>query len=66
MGNVKNNLISIGQLSRKLKLPIVWLKVQADNGVLPCINARGKLLFNLHAVKKRLSELAAKGDSNEQ
>ena len=61
MENVKDNLISIGQLSRKLNIPIVWIKEQADNSILPCISAGGKLFFNIQAVKKRLAELAAKG-----
>lgn len=66
MENVKDDLISIGQLSRKLKISIVWLKAQADKGVLPCISAGGKLLFNFQAVKNKLAELAAKGGHNEQ
>ncbi len=61
MEDVKDNLISINQLSRKLKLSIIWLKAQADKGVLPCIDAGGKLLFNLEVVKNKLAELAAKG-----
>lgn len=65
MENVKNNLISIGQLSRKLKISVVWLKAQADKGILPCINAGGKLLFNLETIKNILAELAAKGGTNE-
>jgi hypothetical protein len=65
MENVKGNLISIGQLSRKLGISIVWLKAQADKGVLPCINAGGKLLFNFQAVNSKLAELAAKGGHNE-
>ena len=66
MKNAKDNLISIGQLSRKLKISVVWLKAQADKGVLPCISAGGKLLFNLRAVKNKLAELAAKGGTDEQ
>ena len=65
MENEKYNLITIGQLSRKLKISIVWLKQQADKGVLPCMNAGGRLLYNLEAVKIKLAELAEQGDSNE-
>ena len=61
MENVKDDLISISQLSRKLKISIIWLKAQADKDVLPCIDADGKLLFNLQAVRNKLAELAAKG-----
>jgi hypothetical protein len=59
------NLISISQLSRELKIPVVWLKLQADKGVLPCVDAGGKLLFNLQTVQKKLIELASKGVDNE-
>ena len=65
MENVKDNLISIGQLSRKLNISVVWLRVQADKGVLPCVNAGGKLLFNIEAVKSRLADLAVKWTNNE-
>jgi len=61
MENAKHNLISIGQLSRKLNISVVWLKAQADKGVLPCISAGGKFLFNLQTVKNKLAELAAEG-----
>ena len=64
MQNVNDNLISISQLSRKLNISIVWLKAQADEGVFPCINAGGKLLFNLQAVKNKLAELASKGGAS--
>ena len=65
MENDNNNLITIGQLSRKLKISVVWLKTQADKGTLPCISAGGKLFFNLRAVKDKLAELAAKGGNDE-
>ena len=65
MDNAINNLITIGQLARKLRISIVWLRQQADRGVLPCLNADGKLFFNLEAVKVKLAELAAKGGHNE-
>jgi len=68
MDNAENNLITIGQLSRKLKISVLWLKQQADKGVLPCMNAGGRLLFNLDAVTETLAKLAAEGDkmSNNQ
>jgi len=66
MDNAKNDLITIGQLSRKLKVSVIWLKLQADKGVLPCISAGGKLFFNLETVKTKLAELASKGDSNDR
>ena len=61
MDNANNNLITIGQLARKLKISVLWLRRQADRGVLPCIDADGKLFFNIEAVKMKLAELAATG-----
>jgi hypothetical protein len=66
MDNANNNLITIGQLARKLRISVLWLRRQADKGVLPCIDADGKLFFNLEAVKMKLDELAATGGHNEQ
>ena len=60
MENAKNNLVTIGQLSRKLKISVVWIKTQASKGVLPYINAGGKLLFNFDVVKRSLNGLAGK------
>jgi len=66
MENDKNSLVTIGQLSRKLKVPVLWLKRQADKGILPCLDADGKLFFNLESIKNKLASLAAKGGHNEQ
>jgi len=65
MENYKNDLVTIGQLSRRLKVPVLWLRRQADRGVLPCVDADGKLFFNLETVKMKMAALAAKGASNE-
>jgi hypothetical protein len=66
MDNANNNLITIGQLARKLKISVLWLRQQADKGVLPCIDAGGKLFFNLEVVKMKLAELAEQGRINEE
>jgi hypothetical protein len=61
MENTKDNLVTIRQLSRKLNVSVIWLKTQADKNILPCVNANGKLFFNLKSVKIKLAELAARG-----
>ncbi|MHC4533540.1 MAG: helix-turn-helix transcriptional regulator [Planctomycetota bacterium] len=61
MENDNENLVSIGQLSRKLKISVVWLKAQADKGILPCINVDGKLLFNLKTIKIHWPNLQQRG-----
>jgi hypothetical protein len=48
------------QLARVLKLPRQWLRQQALDGRLPCLRVgRRKLRFDLEAVRRRLTELAA-------
>ena len=66
MDNAKNNLITISQLSRKLRISVFWLRRQADRGVLPCLDADGKLFFNLKAVKIKLAKLAEREGQNEK
>ncbi len=59
MGMAKNTLIEIVPLAKYLGVPVAWLRAEAEQGRLPCINAGGVLLFNLRAVKRALAERAA-------
>ncbi len=55
--------VNLFQLSRTLKLPLSWLKAEADAGRLPCLRVgRGIRLFDLAAVRRSLAERAAKGE----
>ena len=54
-------IISLHGLARELKLPIQWLKVEADNGRIPCLRAGRRRLFNFDAVVKVLAQRAAQG-----
>ena len=62
----QKNLITLLQLSRALRISPLWLKRQADAGILPHLNAGGRLLFNLEAVRKVLSDIAAGGGKDER
>ena len=59
VGMAKNTLIEIVPLAKYLGVPAAWLRAEAEQGRLPCINAGGVLLFNLRAVKRALAERAA-------
>jgi hypothetical protein len=66
MKNKNYNLMRLGALARKLQLSPVWLREQAEKGIIPYLYAGGILLFNFESVKKTLADLAAKGSSNEK
>ncbi len=40
-------------------MPVEWLSEEARAGRLPHVDARGRLLFNPHAVEKALAQRAA-------
>jgi len=54
-----NQLLSVVELSRKLKYPQQWLRDQADRGLIPSIKIGRRLLFNPEAVQRILLERAA-------
>jgi len=56
-----NELTSLHGLAKELRLPIQWLKVEADAGRIPCLRAGRKRLFNPEAVLNVLAERAAQG-----
>ncbi len=54
-----DDLVSIRRLARELRLPIAWLKTEAQTGQIPCLHIGRKCVFNLTAVKRVLAERAA-------
>lgn len=54
-----NNLMSLHQLARSLRLDRDWLRKEALAGQIPCLRAGTKLVFSLDAVKKALADRAA-------
>jgi hypothetical protein len=60
---MENKPYNLLELSKQLRLPVKWLKQQADAGKIPCLRVgRWRYLFNLTAVQKALSEMAAEGE----
>jgi len=57
----KDQLANLNELAYSLKLPLDWLKAQADTGRIPCLRIGRKRLFNISAVRQTLAQLAAEG-----
>jgi hypothetical protein len=51
-------LLSIFLMARRLRVPIPWLRAEAEGGRLPCLRAGKTLLFNAEAVERVLLERA--------
>ncbi len=57
----KNQLLRLSGLSRRLGLPVRWLRLEAEAGRLPHLNAGGTLLFDPDAVEEALRNRAGGG-----
>ena len=60
------NLHNLYGLSRKLNLPVKWLKEKAIKGQIPCLRIGRRFRFNIEAVEAALLEKAAKGGNNDR
>lgn len=54
-----NSLATLVTLARHLRVPVRWLRKEADAGRLPHIKAGSQRLFNVATVERLLSERAA-------
>ncbi len=60
------DLQNISATAKKLGVPICWLRRKANEGAIPALKVgRSRLLFNVEAVKKAMSRMAAKGGQDE-
>ncbi|HNY78462.1 MAG: hypothetical protein RBS72_18110 [Sedimentisphaerales bacterium] len=59
MTNTTPQLVTVYRMARALRVPVEWLSEEARAGRLPHVDARGRLLFNPHAVEKALAQRAA-------
>lgn len=62
MADSENTLTNLAGLARRLRLPMDWLRTEADAGRLPCLKVGRRRLFNLGAVEAALAERAARGE----
>ena len=52
-----NEYISLSHLTRKLRLPKLYIQQQAKAGIIPHLNINGRLRFQEQAVRAALSEI---------
>ena len=57
---MEDELVNIGQLSRKLKLSVRWLRAETDANRIPHLQAERDTLYSLETVRKVLLKRAAK------
>ena len=60
--NTKKQLMTVVEAAFALRVNPAWLRRQAKNGLVPCIDAGGTLMVDLEAVRAALAERAANGD----
>ena len=53
--------ITLSQMARRVRVPVGWLRAEAEAGRVPCLLAGRAMLFNAQAVERVLSERAAAG-----
>ncbi len=63
MNDNDRDLCSIHSLARRLRLDENWLRIEADAGRLPCLQAGRKRLFSERAVREALARMAGAGPS---
>lgn len=51
-------LLTLPRLARSLRLPVAWLRAEADAGRIPCLRIGRKRRFSLEAVERALLERA--------
>ncbi len=61
MGNQKLKIVNIVVLAKALRLPVRWLKSEAEAGRIPYLKVGRRFLFNIKAVEWALAERASKG-----
>lgn len=57
-----SELLSTGRMARRLGVSQCWLKRQAEDGIVPCLKAEKRFLFNPVAVQEALASKAAKSE----
>ena len=61
MTNISEQLVTLPQLAKNLKLPATWLRSETVADRIPHLRAGKRLLFNVEAVRQTLLKRAAEG-----
>ena len=51
-------LLQVGPTARRFRVPVRWLRAEAEAGRIPCVKAERVLLFDPEAVERILLERA--------
>lgn len=54
-------LLTLGPVARRLRVPVAWLRAEAEAGRVPCLRAGKAMLFAPDAVEQVLVERARHG-----
>jgi len=54
-----NKLTTVAELSAELRVPIRWIKAEAEAGRLPHLKVGRRFFFNIDAIRAALAERAA-------
>jgi hypothetical protein len=62
----KPNVLTLGPMARRLRVPVQWLRKQAEAGEVPCIRDGEVFLFAPDAVEAALFKRAAEWPADRQ
>jgi hypothetical protein len=55
---IQSKLLPVGPMARRLRVPVRWLRAEAEAGRIPCLKAERSILFDPDAVEAVLLERA--------
>lgn len=58
-GMETKTFIPLHELSRRLGLPIAWLRAEANAGRIPCLKTARRLMFKVEEVESALAKRSA-------
>jgi hypothetical protein len=62
---LRNKLLTVGQMARRLRVPVRWLRAEAEAARIPHVQAERVLLFDPDTVEQVLLERARKGRADD-
>lgn len=58
MTEIKSGLVTLPELARRWRVPVAWLRREADEGRLPHVRAGSQRLFDAATVERLLADRA--------
>lgn len=66
MSSDTKKLVTVGVMARRLRVPVAWLRAEAEAGGVPHLRAGRAILFSPEAVEKVLVERAGQPGGKEK